>query len=139
MVKFGPFSRRERSDLVERSIYGFGLVDRTDPQMVSAFENGATYKFGKAFAGRRNMIEAAAFINKVLIGIVFSIIVFSQSEINKVRWIGQRFWSARNYSIICGKLTDARSFISVNRFYPNVSEYRSFIKLRNQRSNANFS
>ena len=84
MVKFGPFSRRERSDLVERSIYGFGLVDRTDPQMVSAFENGATYKFGKAFAGQRNMIEAAAFINKVLIGIVFFlIIVFSQSEINK--------------------------------------------------------
>lgn len=75
LEKNAVLSKNERLNLIERSMYGFGNILIDDRQFDTPFKDGASYKFGEAFAGQRNMLEASTFLSKVMIALLLGLVL----------------------------------------------------------------
>ena len=131
LEKNAVLSKNERLNLIERSMYGFGNILIDDRQFDTPFKDGASYKFGEAFAGQRNMLEASTFLSKVMIALLLGLVLnvaFFEIKNGNFDW-GQLLVYVGVLQLFALKLVGAaRVVVSVNRFYPTISRYWTFIK-----------
>ena len=113
-------------------VFGNILID--DRQFDTPFKDGASYKFGEAFAGQRNMLEASTFLSKddcnCCLVLVLNVAFF---EIKTETSIGVNCLSMLEYfSYLHLNYWCCQVVVSVNRFYPTISRYWTFIKVQPQ-------
>lgn len=131
LERYGRKARQERRGLADRVLSTPGRIERDDADLVAAFDQGASYHFGEAFAEQRNVMEVSTFASQVVIGLALGlVIIIGGAEVLS----GGGTWSGLLAFLLVlrfagMKLIGAvRVLVSINRFYPDIRRYADIIK-----------
>lgn len=131
LERFGRPAMQERRGLAQRVLTASGRIGADDADLIGAFDTGASYRHGEAFAEQRNVMEASTFASQIVIALALGLVI----TVGGVQVLaGAGTWSGLLAFLVVLRFAGmkligtARVLVSINRFYPSVRRYSDLMR-----------
>jgi hypothetical protein len=131
LERFGAPAMDERRQIARRVMGAPGRIESDDTDLTGAFDRGASYRHGEAFAEQRNVMEASTFASQVVIALALGLVITvggAQVLAGAGTWSGLLAFLVVLRFAGMKLIGTARVLVSINRFYPAVRRYSDLMR-----------